>query len=367
MRNITQNSTDRQTVTRNYGLDLYKILCMFFVIAFHFSDHGKVGITCSQDLTFNWCILAVSRIFGGICNCAFMLISGYFLYQKKFKVRNIFKLWLDVWFYSVVLGLICYAIGTDVVSKKSVTEMIFPFTYNQYWFFSTYIVIYLFFPYLNKLIDNLTKKQHQGIIALGIFFFSFLPTIINTAWMVGTNNITIFLVLYLVGAYLNKYGVSVSKRKTIPLSVFFIAIEIMSLFVMRIVYRNTGFDSFTYLVWGTNKILPVLTSIALFLLFKEIRMKHTKMIAFFSSSVFGVYLFHIGRLNVFLFKILFDNSITYNTHMLLPQILIAMCSIFVAGILFDKIRIYIFEKPIVKLVDPLLKTLNDKIQKYYSD
>ena len=29
---------------KNYGLYLYKILCIFLVIAFHFSDHSKIPL-----------------------------------------------------------------------------------------------------------------------------------------------------------------------------------------------------------------------------------------------------------------------------------------------------------------------------------
>lgn len=361
------NFTSRQVTSRNYGLDLYKIICMFFVIAFHFSDHGNVVVSCSQDLSFNWCVLAIARIFGGICNCAFMLISGYFLYQKNFNTKGLFKLWLEVWFYSVTIGTFCYITGTEIFTVKSLVKMVFPFTFNQYWYFSTYIVIYLLFPYLNKWIDSLTKKQHQGIIFLGISLFSILPTLTNALWIVGSNSIPIFFVLYFVGSYFNKYNISISKQTIVPLSIIALAIEIISLFFMRIVYYYTGQDIYFYLVWGTNKILPVITSTVLFLAFKQIKIKHTKIITFISSSVFGVYLFHIGRLNVLLFSNLFDNSATYETNMLLPQMLISMCSIFAAGILFDKIRIYIFEKPIMKLCSVPIYRLNNQIQKYYYD
>ena len=338
---------------------------MFFVIAFHFSDHGNVIVSCAQEVTFNWAVLAIVRIFGAICNCAFMLISGYFFYQKRFNFKNIFRLWLEVWFYSVIIGIICYILKTEPFTIKSLIKMLFPFTFNQYWFFSTYIVIYMFFPFFNRLIDGLSKRQHQTIIVLGIFFISFFSTFTHANWIIGTNNISIFAVLYVTGAYLNKYDVCVFKRKIAIISVFLIALEIISIFGMRVVYRYTGMDSVSYFVWGTHKILPVLTSIALFLLFKQVRIRHTKIISLLSSSVFGVYLFHIGRLNVFLFQKLFDDSATYNTGLLFPQMIAAMCSIFAIGILFDKIRICLFEKPVLKILNSFLDKINDKLQEYY--
>ena len=236
-----------------------------------------------------------------------MLNSGYFLSQKKFHLRNIFKLWLEVWFYSMVIGIICFATKIESFSLQGLVKMCFPFTFNEYWFFSTYIVIYLFFPYLNKLIHNLTRKQHQGIIVIGVFLFSFLYTVAKASWLIGSNSIAIFIVLYFIGAYFNRYEVCVPKYKIIPLAVLFIILEIGSVFFMRIVYRYTELNNFSYLIWGTEKILPIITSTTLFLFFQQVKLKHVKMIAFLSPSIFGVYLFHIGHLKNLLFKDIFNN------------------------------------------------------------
>lgn len=365
--NYLKTSIDNPPVVheRNYGLDLYKVLCMFFVIAFHFSDHGNINIDCTQPITTNWNILAISRIFGGICNCAYILISGYFLYKKQFNLKTVVRLWLEVWFYSVVIGIICYLIGTTPFTIKNFIEMIFPFTFNQYWFFSTYIVVYLFFPYLNKLVDSLTQKQHKGLIITGLFFTSFMPTFAKADWLNSSNSIPLFIILYFIGAYINKFSIKLSKKQSIILPILLLSAEICSIYAMRLVYSLSGHDKITYFIWGSNKFLVVVTSVALFLTFKDMQIKTNKIIPFLSSSVFGVYLFHIGRFNVFLFKYLFDNSITYNTNLLFPQLLIAMCTIFVSGILFDKIRIILFEKNILKLIDRPLTFLNSYIEKYY--
>ncbi len=343
---------------RIYGLDLYKILGMLLVVAFHFSFHGNVIVNCAQELSFNWIVLAVARIFGAVCNCAFMLISGYFLYRKNFNVRTVFRLWLQVWFYSVVFGTVCVISGTEQLTAGSLIKMVFPFTSNQYWFFSTYIVIYLIFPFLNKCIDGLSRKQHQAAIVLGLILVPLFATFAGERWTIGTNSIEIFIVLYFVGAYFNKYDVCVSAGKSAVMAASGMILEILSLFGMRIVYRLTGINDVTYFVWDQNKIFPVLTGIALFLLFKQIRVRHIRMIPFLSSSVFGVYLLHDGWAKGFLFGRLFDDSATYDTNLLLPQMILAVCTIFAAGILIDKVRIRIFERPVLKMLNPVFNKIN---------
>ncbi len=357
--------SDRQA--RIYGLDLYKILSMFFVIAFHFSFHGNVIVSCAQELTFNWTVLAAARIFGAICNGAFMLISGYFLYRKKFSARTVFRLWLQVWFYSVVLGVVCGIFGIAPLTAGNLLRMLFPFTSDQYWFFSTYIVIYLIFPILNKCIDGLSRRQHQAAVVLGLVLVPLFATFAGERWTIGTNSLDIFIVLYFTGAYFNRYDVRVPVRKAAAASVCCVLLEILSLFGMRIVYRLTGINDVAYFVWDQNKIFPVMTSIALFLLFRQIRVRHTGVISFLASSVFGVYLFHDGQAKIFLFGKLFDNSATYDTNMLLPQMLLAMCTVFAAGILFDKLRIRLFERPVLKMLDPFLTKINAVCDRVWGD
>lgn len=112
---------------RSAGIDIYKILCMFFVIWFHFSDHGSVQITANDEVTFNWLVLAVSRIFGGVCNSAFILCTGYFLSTKKFNAERILKLWLQVWFYSVLCGLISIALKIEPLALSSILTILLPY------------------------------------------------------------------------------------------------------------------------------------------------------------------------------------------------------------------------------------------------
>ena len=93
---------------RNIGIDLLKIICMFMVIAFHYSDHGSVSLSATAPITFNWVILATCRIWGGICNAVFMLVTGYYLSRdKKFSWKKVIRLYMQVSFFTLLCGVIC--------------------------------------------------------------------------------------------------------------------------------------------------------------------------------------------------------------------------------------------------------------------
>lgn len=103
---------------RNLGIELFRIVCMLLIIAFHMSDHGVISIDSTMPITGNWLSLAFARLGGAIGNCAFVIIGGYLLCMKAFDSRRIIKLWLQTFFYSVVCGLIAFKMGLIDVSIK---------------------------------------------------------------------------------------------------------------------------------------------------------------------------------------------------------------------------------------------------------
>lgn len=350
---------------RNSGLDLYKALCMLLVIAFHFTDHGNTELSCSQPLTFNWCLLSGTWMFGGICNCSFMLMSGFFLYGKKTKFKNLFRLWLQVFFYSVGAGIILY--NLKAISLKGLMLCFLPITINQYWYFSAYILIYLFFPFINKFVSSLSKKSLTSLLLLSFFCFSVFYTVFYTRWMEGAVHIILFLFMYIAGAYVRRFGVQPSFRKVLLIAPLAVFLEFLSIFFMRGYYILTGIDIVWYLLYESEKVFPIITSVSLFLLFKQLKPCGGKLWHFLATSVFGVYLLHIGLLNSLFFKVVFDNSSTFYSSELLSQLVLAMVGLFCAGIIIDKLRILLFEKPLLVLLHPLLDKAEGLFVKIYPE
>ena len=114
---------------------------MIWIIMFHYSDHGTLDMG-TADVNLNWVILALACIGGGLGNCVYVIISGYMLVDKKFTVKRIIKLWLEVWFYSVTIGFICYATGITEFSLRGVVRMLFPVVFNEYWYMSAYTILF---------------------------------------------------------------------------------------------------------------------------------------------------------------------------------------------------------------------------------
>lgn len=346
---------------RSAGIDIYKILCMFFVIWFHFSDHGSVQITANDEITFNWLVLAGSRIFGGICNFTFILCTGYFLCTKKFNVERILKLWLQVWFYSVLCGMVAIALKMESFALSSILPMLLPFTLNQYLFFTNYLILILLSPVINLLIEKMDKKQHLCLLIFCFLITTYFPTF-GIALDVNKFSYSFFFP-YILAAYLKKYRPELKFKNSLYgwLGLFFLLLEILTIFIARSInVRLVKFGQsmqFDFFVWPMDKLPCVLTSVFLFIWFANLKIKYNKFIGFLSSSLFAVYLLHIGKLWKLFFRILFNNENTYNTNLMLPQMILCSVTIFFGAILIDKLRIYFFEKPVLFC----LKKLKEKL------
>lgn len=350
---------------RNYGIDLFKIICMFLVIGFHYSDHGMTPLTADDPLSVNWLTLGTARMWGGICNGAFMLTTGYFLSMKKqFSWANAFRLYGQVFFYSVACGLVSVLIGTRQFGWGHLAKMVLPFSFNRYWYFSAYLVIYMLHPFLNKLIHSLNRKQLLALCVVCLAIFSGIRTLTAVEWLQGTNRLFIFMTLYFVGASIRIAEIKVKKKVSGLISLALLATEFVSLLVMKYVAHILQKDDLiVYFVWGVEKILPVALSITLFLFFMELNIKRKfvkRFCAFASPALFGVYLIHIGDLHTWLFKQVFDNSALYTDGFILPQMLLAMVCIFCGGILIDHIRILLLEKPLLRLTAGKIRKLDEK-------
>lgn len=96
------------THARQSNMELLRIVAMCMIIMFHFSDHNALQIKGTMDLCLDWLVLAFARIGGAFGNCVFVMLTGFFMWNKGLRLRNLFRLWQQVLFYSVGSAILCY-------------------------------------------------------------------------------------------------------------------------------------------------------------------------------------------------------------------------------------------------------------------
>ena len=143
-------------------------------------------------------------------NC-YGMISGYVMYDKKFKYSNIIYLYFQVLFYTLTIGAIFYFIMPDCVSKKQMIQYLIPI-FNCYWYFTAYFALFFIIPFLNKMIKNLSDKEVKILLITITVIYSALPTLFyNQIFNLNAGYSFIWLMfLYLTGACIKRLSSTIN-------------------------------------------------------------------------------------------------------------------------------------------------------------
>ena len=286
---------------RAAGPDLLRIVCMLMILTSHFFVHGKVlGSLAPRDVNFHigWFIEACCYV---MVNC-FVLITGYYQSQSKFKLSKFFLLWGQVVAISGGIWLALWALGKAEFSWSALYTVFTPITGTRYWFATAYLFLYALSPFINFALDRADRKQHLYACAAlwGLFVvWRNLTYWLDFANLHGGYSYTSFVVLYVTAAYLRKYPPK--KRRWLAWYFLLSAVTALSRILMTVLYyhRNGSFDSsFLKMFMQYNSITVELASVCLFLFFVNLNIKSRvprALIGFFAPLTYGVYLIHEHR------------------------------------------------------------------------
>lgn len=342
-------------------IDLLRIICMFWVILFHFADHGTVDMA-TAPLTANWVFLAFCRAGGGIANCTFVLITGYLLSEKHFKLSRICLLWLEVWMYSVASYILSTAIDENTAMDfYGFAKSCVPILKNRYWFFSSYLLLYMLMPILNKFMCKVSLAYHAFAVIALMACFSMLTIIPKVTWMNSQNNVGMFVTLYLLGGLFNKVKLREQAKKKL---LFFSLILLFGLIGTETILKmlKLSFMEFDFFVWPMVKPTVVVAASMLFLALKGTKYHMPKLVFACAQSTFGVYLIHIGTLQTVIFKQIFDIA-PYFEKAWFPFILISYAVlIYAVCVCIDRVRFYLIERYYQLEISRAAKWIEERIK-----
>lgn len=279
-----------ETQTRQSNLELLRIICMLCIVAIHYTVYGFIipeDAAASPELIF---MKAISYP-GKCCVDMFVLISGYFLVGSQFRVKKAVKLWLQASIISVAFTVTARLCGWELGAWDWIHGL-FPIPFSVYWFVTTYFVLYLLSGYINSFIRAVSRERLLGLIAVLVVIVSVLPSF-TTARM-AQSNLLIFIMLYLIAAYIrlysprvfeSKYCLAVGLGLNLLFASFFVVSYVLSGSVPLFARLNANFDAM-------EKVSTLLCAVFIFAGFKNLRIKRSAFINTVSASTFGVYLFH---------------------------------------------------------------------------
>lgn len=336
---------------RNSSIELLRIFAMFLILLSHCVSHSEINI---GQITTNYNKILIQVLtLGNLGVNLFILITGFFNYNKKFEIKKIIKLYIDTLFYSIIIYAILIITDINDFSVTMFIKSIFPITFNEYWFVTAYIMLIIISSLLNIIINNIEKEKHLKYIFVGCFIWGILKTI--TAQDYYGNQLIHFSLMYLIGSYLGKYKPCLKNKKALYMCISFISIILIisTICINLIAAKIPAIEKYGTYFFKRDSILIIISSFCIFLLFINNSFEN-KMINKISSSAFSVYLIHDNpNIREFLWVKLLKVNEYINSPLLIFYVIIIVIFVFFTCILIDKIK--------KKLLDNIIEKLTMKI------
>ncbi|MBP3917174.1 acyltransferase family protein [Clostridium sp.] len=338
---------------RSSNFELMRVIMMITIIAHHYVVNSGITERYNySEISFNMLFLQLFGFGGKAMINGFLLITGYFTIKKKFSIEKLIKLYLEVKFYKFIIYVLMILLGVESLNIMGALKTIFSSIYDvNVGFTSTFLLLYILTPYLNKLLNSITEKQYQILIGILIFYFTIISTfsVSNNTF----NEIGWYITVYMIGGYFKLYDKKIWNNKKL----FSITTMVLLFAAAGSILLITLFNSITghrlapyYFVINAHKIIAILLAVSMFLLFKNINIKTNKVINTISLATFGVLQIHANSdsMRYFIWNKCFNVVGQYDSKYLIIHAVLTVLLIYVVCTIIDLARIKYIEEPMVK-------------------
>lgn len=279
--------------TRDYGVDIARILAMFFVCVLHVGGWGCGKGMANAPTLVDRAVAVLFCSFAQVAVNLFMLITGYLGITRNWKAKSFWRLWRQVVFYCVGGVFVATLLSGESFPSAYVATLIFPIPFaNGYWYFSAYAGAFFLFPYINKGFLALSPQEQKMLLVTLFVVICLFGCYNRSVW--GGYNAVWLLVMYLTGAYFKLHPIAVKTR-------YLILFYCVGSLISGALFSADSFMRHTYNVSlpipGMENTSPfiVCASLACFLIclhVKRISPLMQKILAMIAPLTFAVYLIH---------------------------------------------------------------------------
>lgn len=286
---------------RNLGIECLRIVAMFMIVMLHVLGQGGVLYEAKQ-FSSQYMIAWFLEVMVVAAVNIYAIISGYVGYEAKWKISRIINLWMQVFFYSVILAIIFMALyPEDFLTKVYLMKAVMPITTAEYWYISSYFGMFFLMPVLNIAIDKLEERQLRISLLGLLMMYTILPTAFNQdPFSLNEGYSVLWLcILYLVGGYLKKYQIADRiSHKAAGLTWVFCVIGTWGLKMLLefATLHVFGEVKYSYVLVYYTMPVTVVEAIALVLFFSKVTLKKPwlqEVVPVISGATLGVYIIHV--------------------------------------------------------------------------
>ena len=354
------------TNIRKSNIELLRIIGMLMIIAHHYVlNSGIIDAFEVGSTSMNYVFLTLWGMWGKTGINIFILISGYFMCTSSLTIRRYCKVFLEWALYNFGIYLIMLIAGYETAGPKRIFDLFFFFfiyANRSGCFVYSFLIFYLFIPFINILIRSMTKAEFKNFVLLLLFVFTILSTFFFNKAIFG--EVFWFIAVYFWGAYLRLYppvwseSIKTSRRLFALSLVITFASVVFMIMMGAVIKKGSPF----YFLYDANKLGAVLVSVMMFVTFKNLSIGYSKLINLIAKTTFGVLLIHAN--SSAWREFMWVDLLHVNTFYSLPLfVLVCRSILIVAGVfvfcsLIDMIRIYLIERLVFKHFDSIEDALN---------
>lgn len=354
---------------RSANFEILRNLAMLFIVIYHILYHGvHLKETVIAPDTVGITNFILSQYLLTICSTCvnlYVLITGYFLFEKSFKSIRFIKVWFMALFYGLIMTSIVHYIDPSKASLSDVVNNIRPWALGPYWFVQQYLGLLIISPFLGYIARTITQKQYKwliiAIVLLGTNFTLYIGTFPFGGRLIFNRGFSLiwFICLFFVGAYIKRFGFRYkSFRLFFTISILVCFYEVIRIFLLHYFFgKNIRLMNYDY------NGFPFVLAVLFFCWIKNINFKDNFIIRFLvriAPYTFAVYLIHDNRFfRSTLYSLGGVSADLVDSWWMIPHILIFSIVVFLVCIGIDFIRDRIFTLCRVNKVENIIASKID--------
>lgn len=335
---------------------------MLLIVAHHYVVNSGLmsadGVICSNPASVHSLILLVVGMWGKIGINSFVLITGYFMCKSNISLKKFLKLFFEIMFYRIVIASIFWLTGYTRFSIKELIKVFIPVKDISNGFTSAYLVFFLFIPFLNVLLKNISERQHIKLLLLCGFLYVLLGSV--PIFSVTFNYVSWFIVLYFISSYIRLYPKKCFDNNKLwgAMLVLFTTICVAGVILCAVIFKQ----NFYYFVTDSNKLFAVLEAVCAFMFFRNLKINNSRVINIIASATYGVLLIHANSdtMRNWLWVDTLGVVRVHSSGNGYLHIIISVIGIYAVCTALDLIRIYILEKPLFNKLDRVIINISYK-------
>ena len=342
---------------RESNYELIRIIAMILIIIHHVFVHCineqlvnpdmyKASKLFNDYTVYNRLVITdFAAAFGKIGNVLFILITGYFLIDRKINIsKQIIKVLSEMFFVALIL-IIASFIHLRI---EDITSSINIRNFNESWWFAGYYISIVLIAWigLNKYVKGLDKAGYKTLLIV-------LFAVISIGWIrgniskLGIDSILTGVFIYLCGGYIKLYNPlgNIKSYKCVIATIIFFVIMGISFMNYSATNINAAIldkkDSYKQVIYGySDYSLPCLViGIMLFEIIRRWNIKSSSVINYIASAMFITYLVHDnGYVYTFFYKVKWLEMIYKGEYLqIILFLLLIVVSVMALGIILYSI------------------------------